>query len=230
MARFAPASDSTVRSINSSRACTSTWMRHILRDAVLLDEPAHELELGVRGGGKADLDFLEPAFHQRVEELAAFARHSWARPAPGCRRGDPRCTRWGHASGCGWAIAGPAKGRAEKGGICCWDSKSWIWKLREWWNSFLERSSGGSSLHPGTIAADNLCQESSASDPARQGGRPGERHKSAGRDGETWEGERKPLPRAGFNPGLLRPKGMDVPFRRVLFEAGGDPMTPLLPS
>ncbi len=62
MARFAPTSDSTVRSIKSSRACTSTWIAHILRDALLLDEAAHELVLGVRGGGKPTSISLKPHF------------------------------------------------------------------------------------------------------------------------------------------------------------------------
>ena len=69
IARFAPMSDSTVRSIKSSRACTSTWSRDVIGNAVFLDQPAVELEFGIRGRGKADLDFLEPAFHQRVEQL-----------------------------------------------------------------------------------------------------------------------------------------------------------------
>ena len=65
---------------------------HVVRRAVFLDEPAVEGELGVRRRGKADLDFLEADFHQRLEQLQFLRRRSSARRAPGCRRANPRCT------------------------------------------------------------------------------------------------------------------------------------------
>ena len=42
---------------------------YIVRRALLLDEPAVEGELGVRRGRKADFDFLEASFHERLEQL-----------------------------------------------------------------------------------------------------------------------------------------------------------------
>ena len=45
----------------------------VVRRAVLLDEPAVEGELGVRRGREADFDFLEAAFHQRLEQLELLA-------------------------------------------------------------------------------------------------------------------------------------------------------------
>ena len=41
----------------------------IVRRAVFLDEPAVEGEFGVRRRGKADFDFLEAAFYQRLEQF-----------------------------------------------------------------------------------------------------------------------------------------------------------------
>jgi len=38
-------------------------------DAVLVDQPAAEIELDLRGGGEADLDLLEADFHEEVEVL-----------------------------------------------------------------------------------------------------------------------------------------------------------------
>lgn len=52
---------------------------HIIGDAVFFDESAVEAEFGIRGGGKADLDLLETAFHQRIkhiELLRDIHRHS----------------------------------------------------------------------------------------------------------------------------------------------------------
>src|ERR1700722_18953984 len=46
---------------------------NILRRAVLLNQPAVEIELGVRGRGEAPLNFLEAAFARRVEQLQFLA-------------------------------------------------------------------------------------------------------------------------------------------------------------
>jgi hypothetical protein len=42
---------------------------HVVGNAPVFDERAVEGELGIRGGGKADLDFLEAAAHQRLKQL-----------------------------------------------------------------------------------------------------------------------------------------------------------------
>ena len=64
MARFAPASDSMVRAISAGR--------HVVGDVPVLDEGAHEAEVGLRCGRKADLDLLEAdlAEHPEHAELA----------------------------------------------------------------------------------------------------------------------------------------------------------------
>jgi hypothetical protein len=56
----------------SSRACTKALNGDIVGDALFLDEAAVEAELGVRGGGEADFDLLEPAFHQRASNMSSF--------------------------------------------------------------------------------------------------------------------------------------------------------------
>jgi hypothetical protein len=43
--------------------------RHVLGDAVLLDQAAQEVELGVRRGRETDLDLLEADAHQQIEKL-----------------------------------------------------------------------------------------------------------------------------------------------------------------
>ncbi len=42
--------------------------RHVLRDQVLVDELAHEVEVGLGGRREPDLDLLEPAAHEQVEQ------------------------------------------------------------------------------------------------------------------------------------------------------------------
>ena len=59
MARRAPTSDSKVRSISSSRHCTSTWIVDVVGDQLLVDDQALEVEVGLRGRREADLDLLE---------------------------------------------------------------------------------------------------------------------------------------------------------------------------
>jgi hypothetical protein len=41
---------------------------HVLGDAVLLDQPAYEIVIGLAGGGKADLDLLETELDQQIPE------------------------------------------------------------------------------------------------------------------------------------------------------------------
>ena len=48
--------------------------RRVRRDQVLLDEPAHEVEVGLRRRREADLDLLDPEPHEQVEHRAACAR------------------------------------------------------------------------------------------------------------------------------------------------------------
>ena len=46
---------------------------HVIRGAVFLDQPAIERELGVRGRGEPDLDFLEAALHEHLEQFELLA-------------------------------------------------------------------------------------------------------------------------------------------------------------
>ena len=46
---------------------------HVVRRAFFLDEPAVERELGVRRRRETDFDFLEAAFHERLEQLQFLA-------------------------------------------------------------------------------------------------------------------------------------------------------------
>ena len=49
---------------------------HVVRDRVVLDEVAAEVEVGVRGGGEAHLDLLEPHLHEGLEHaLLALLVH-----------------------------------------------------------------------------------------------------------------------------------------------------------
>src|SRR6185503_8104939 len=70
----------------------------VVRDEALLDQLAHEVEVGLRGGREADLDFLEADAHE-VLEHAALARGihrldqclvavTQVDTAPGWRSGD----------------------------------------------------------------------------------------------------------------------------------------------
>ena len=60
--------------MSSGRACVSTWMVTSSGTRLLLDDFAHEIEIGLRRGGKSDLDFLEADFHQHVEHAALAGR------------------------------------------------------------------------------------------------------------------------------------------------------------
>ncbi len=44
--------------------------RHVIRNRTLLDQLADEVEVGLRGGRKADLDFLESHPHELLEHAA----------------------------------------------------------------------------------------------------------------------------------------------------------------
>jgi hypothetical protein len=46
--------------------------RHVLRDALLLDQPPAEIELDLGGGRKAHLDLLEADADQQLEHLELF--------------------------------------------------------------------------------------------------------------------------------------------------------------
>ena len=48
--------------------------RHIIGNQFLLDELAHEIEIGLGRGGKSDLDFLEPGFQQQHEHAQLALR------------------------------------------------------------------------------------------------------------------------------------------------------------
>ena len=48
--------------------------RDVVGDQVLLDELADEVEVGLAGGGEADLDLLEAHLHERVEHAPLAVR------------------------------------------------------------------------------------------------------------------------------------------------------------
>jgi hypothetical protein len=48
--------------------------RDIVGDQILLDDLAHETHVGIRGGGKPNLDFLEAELQQQVEHAALALR------------------------------------------------------------------------------------------------------------------------------------------------------------
>ena len=56
----------------SSTALHQYLQRYVVGDATLLDRPSREIEIGLRGGGKADLDLPESHVEQQVEH-ARFA-------------------------------------------------------------------------------------------------------------------------------------------------------------
>ncbi len=66
---FAPIKDSTVRSIKSSRACTSTCNHTSSGEWPFSMSRRFEGEFRVRRGRKADFDFLETDFHERLEQF-----------------------------------------------------------------------------------------------------------------------------------------------------------------
>ena len=76
-------------------------MVDVVRNQVVLDQLAHEIEVGLRRGRETDLDFLEAGLHQQVEHaplargvhrldqrLVAVAQID---AAPQRRRGDAPC-------------------------------------------------------------------------------------------------------------------------------------------
>ena len=73
MAFFAPTSDSNGALDQILARLHEHLEPHVVRRAVFLDEPAVEGELGVRRRREADLDFLEAALHERLEQLELLA-------------------------------------------------------------------------------------------------------------------------------------------------------------
>jgi hypothetical protein len=73
MAFFAPASDSTVRSIKSSRACTSTWSH--TSSGARFSSMSRRLKVNsvFEADGKPTFDFLEADFHERLEQAPVSA-------------------------------------------------------------------------------------------------------------------------------------------------------------
>ena len=71
--------------------------QHLDGDAVgnraALDDRADEVEIGLRGRGKADLDLLEAHIRPAGRTCGSCARRPSARSAPGCRRADRPSTR-----------------------------------------------------------------------------------------------------------------------------------------
>ena len=66
----APRNDSNVRRISSLARLREHLDRHVVGDQVLLDQLAHEIEIGLRRRRKCDLDLLEAD----VDELAEHAQ------------------------------------------------------------------------------------------------------------------------------------------------------------
>jgi hypothetical protein len=67
MARGAPWSDSKVRADQVVARLRQHLDRHVVGNAIFLDELAHEVEFDLRRRGKADFDFLEADGHQGFE-------------------------------------------------------------------------------------------------------------------------------------------------------------------
>ncbi len=63
-----------MRRINSSRAWVSTWIVTSAGILRLSMRVADEIEIGLRGGGKADLDLLEAHRDERVEHADLAVR------------------------------------------------------------------------------------------------------------------------------------------------------------
>ena len=97
---------SKVRLISGSRACTSTWTV-TSRDAVAVDQPAHEVVIGLAGGRKADFDLLIPILTSRSHRRLSASRSS-VRAMPGCHRAGRRWPRSGRGRWSGPAIGGCA--------------------------------------------------------------------------------------------------------------------------
>ena len=74
VAVLAPTIDSAVRSIRSSRAWVSTETVTSSGIRSSLDQLADEVEVGLAGGGKSDLDLLVAHPHQQVEHLVLAGR------------------------------------------------------------------------------------------------------------------------------------------------------------
>ncbi len=95
MASFAPATESIVRLMRSSlaavRTCGNGCYLHehgrnghdtdlhinIIWDLAVLDEPAHEVEVGVARGGIRDLDLFEANFNECAEEAGLLVDGHW---------------------------------------------------------------------------------------------------------------------------------------------------------
>ena len=73
MAFFAPTSDSTVRSIKSSRACTSTWSH--TSSGARFSSMSRRLKVNsvFDADGKPTSISLKPHFHERLEQLEFLA-------------------------------------------------------------------------------------------------------------------------------------------------------------
>ena len=66
--------DSYVRSISGSRAWVSTWIGHVVRDQVLLDDLPDEVEVGLARRRETDLDLLVAQAYEQVEHAPLAGR------------------------------------------------------------------------------------------------------------------------------------------------------------
>ncbi len=79
---------------------------HVVRDQVLLDQLADEVEVGLAGRREADLDLLEAHRHERHRTCGACGRGPSGRSAPGCRHAGRPSTRAAPCRSCGSATCG----------------------------------------------------------------------------------------------------------------------------
>jgi hypothetical protein len=114
MAFLAPATDSTVRLMRSSRAGVRTYDRnhefetrvyskgpdlkpYIIRDLIILDQASHEAEVSVAGSWVCDLDFFHTAFDQFLEKCCFLVHSHWTSkslvPIPKICRQPDGCLR-----------------------------------------------------------------------------------------------------------------------------------------
>ena len=108
--RFGAVRPSKVRRISSSRALGEHLDGDVVGNLLVLDEEAHEIEIRLRGGGKADLDFLEAHFGERVANMRIL--RSWPMGSMSDWLPSRRSTRapdGGFGDRFGSASAGPAR-------------------------------------------------------------------------------------------------------------------------
>ena len=97
----------------------------VIGDELLVDDRAHEIEIGLRGRGEADLDLLEAQLDQQVEHAAlALGPHGIDERLVAVAQVDAAPD--GRAVDDARRASGGRAGRwAERRGICGWACRSW---------------------------------------------------------------------------------------------------------